>query len=53
MWGVSKTGDRGQGLGLGVRLRVKAKAGVHLFFKESCFNVGVDTNPALSLNSIL
>ena len=42
MWGVSKRRGRGRG-GAG------AETGAYLFCKESCFKVGVDTNPALIL----
>ena len=42
MWGVSKRRARGLG-------GTEAETGVYLFCKESCFKVGVDTNPALIL----
>ena len=45
MWGVSKRRGRGRG-GAGAG----AETGAYLFCKESCFKVGVDTNPALILN---
>ena len=44
MWGVSKRRGRGRG-GAGAG----AETGAYLFCKESCFKVGVDTNPALIL----